>query len=81
MGGSSCLNSVQFLHSDPSVSSCFVSYGSQGRCYGGRCKTRDRQCQALWGHGESSWGWRTEAGENLELRAKLGLLLVEHALH
>ncbi|MEJ1283960.1 hypothetical protein NN561_014939 [Cricetulus griseus] len=36
---------------DPSVSSCFVSYGSQGRCYGGRCKTRDRQCQALWGHG------------------------------
>ncbi|KAL0597865.1 Disintegrin and metalloproteinase domain-containing protein 11 [Plecturocebus cupreus] len=22
----------------------------QGRCYGGRCKTRDRQCQALWGH-------------------------------
>uniref|UniRef100_W5LQ25 ADAM metallopeptidase domain 11 n=1 Tax=Astyanax mexicanus TaxID=7994 RepID=W5LQ25_ASTMX len=23
---------------------------SQGRCYGGRCKTRDAQCQALWGH-------------------------------
>ncbi|MCJ8738088.1 hypothetical protein PDJAM_G00031680 [Pangasius djambal] len=23
---------------------------SQGRCYGGRCKTRDGQCQALWGH-------------------------------
>ncbi|XP_058263141.1 disintegrin and metalloproteinase domain-containing protein 11 isoform X1 [Hemibagrus wyckioides] len=22
----------------------------QGRCYGGRCKTRDGQCQALWGH-------------------------------
>uniref|UniRef100_A0A8B9H5C2 ADAM metallopeptidase domain 11 n=1 Tax=Astyanax mexicanus TaxID=7994 RepID=A0A8B9H5C2_ASTMX len=22
----------------------------QGRCYGGRCKTRDAQCQALWGH-------------------------------
>ncbi|XP_077170218.1 disintegrin and metalloproteinase domain-containing protein 11 isoform X2 [Paroedura picta] len=22
----------------------------QGRCYGGRCKTRDRQCNALWGH-------------------------------
>ncbi|KTF84275.1 hypothetical protein cypCar_00021508, partial [Cyprinus carpio] len=21
-----------------------------GRCYGGRCKTRDAQCQALWGH-------------------------------
>ncbi|XP_044855768.1 disintegrin and metalloproteinase domain-containing protein 11 isoform X3 [Mauremys mutica] len=21
----------------------------QGRCYGGRCKTRDRQCHALWG--------------------------------
>uniref|UniRef100_A0A8C0G407 ADAM metallopeptidase domain 11 n=1 Tax=Chelonoidis abingdonii TaxID=106734 RepID=A0A8C0G407_CHEAB len=21
----------------------------QGRCYGGRCKTRDRQCKALWG--------------------------------
>lgn len=28
----------------------------QGRCYGGRCKTRDRQCQALWGHGESFVG-------------------------
>lgn len=25
---------------------------SQGRCYGGRCKTRDRQCNALWGRGE-----------------------------
>ncbi|KAL8175699.1 UNVERIFIED_CONTAM: Disintegrin and metalloproteinase domain-containing protein 11 [Gekko kuhli] len=24
----------------------------QGRCYGGRCKTRDRQCNALWGHGK-----------------------------
>lgn len=24
----------------------------QGRCYGGRCKTRDRQCNALWGRGE-----------------------------
>ncbi|XP_028931798.1 disintegrin and metalloproteinase domain-containing protein 11 isoform X1 [Ornithorhynchus anatinus] len=23
----------------------------QGRCYGGRCKTRDRQCRALWGQG------------------------------
>ncbi|ROL03922.1 Disintegrin and metalloproteinase domain-containing protein 11 [Anabarilius grahami] len=23
---------------------------SKGRCYGGRCKTRDAQCQALWGH-------------------------------
>ncbi|XP_027728932.1 disintegrin and metalloproteinase domain-containing protein 11 isoform X1 [Vombatus ursinus] len=22
----------------------------QGRCYGGRCKTRDKQCRALWGH-------------------------------
>ncbi|XP_077594819.1 disintegrin and metalloproteinase domain-containing protein 11-like [Stigmatopora nigra] len=21
----------------------------QGRCYGGRCKTRDRQCRSLWG--------------------------------
>ncbi|XP_077061997.1 disintegrin and metalloproteinase domain-containing protein 11 isoform X1 [Siphateles boraxobius] len=21
-----------------------------GRCYGGRCKTRDAQCQVLWGH-------------------------------
>ncbi|XP_010156797.1 PREDICTED: disintegrin and metalloproteinase domain-containing protein 11-like, partial [Eurypyga helias] len=25
----------------------------QGRCYGGRCKTRDRQCNTLWGRGES----------------------------
>ncbi|XP_056218216.1 disintegrin and metalloproteinase domain-containing protein 11 isoform X1 [Falco biarmicus] len=25
----------------------------QGRCYGGRCKTRDRQCNALWGHGSA----------------------------
>ncbi|XP_025899462.1 disintegrin and metalloproteinase domain-containing protein 11 [Nothoprocta perdicaria] len=25
----------------------------QGRCYGGRCKTRDRQCQALWGRGSA----------------------------
>uniref|UniRef100_A0A8D0H054 ADAM metallopeptidase domain 11 n=1 Tax=Sphenodon punctatus TaxID=8508 RepID=A0A8D0H054_SPHPU len=24
----------------------------QGRCYGGRCKTRDRQCSALWGRSE-----------------------------
>ncbi|NWT15767.1 ADA11 protein, partial [Vireo altiloquus] len=24
----------------------------QGRCYGGRCKTRDRQCNALWGRSE-----------------------------
>ncbi|KAI2658636.1 Disintegrin and metalloproteinase domain-containing protein 11 [Labeo rohita] len=23
---------------------------SKGRCYGGRCKTRDAQCLALWGH-------------------------------
>ncbi|XP_061087799.1 disintegrin and metalloproteinase domain-containing protein 11 isoform X1 [Conger conger] len=23
---------------------------NQGRCYGGRCKTRDRQCMRLWGH-------------------------------
>ncbi|XP_062330047.1 disintegrin and metalloproteinase domain-containing protein 11 isoform X1 [Osmerus eperlanus] len=22
----------------------------QGRCYGGRCKTRDGQCKTLWGH-------------------------------
>ncbi|XP_029109701.1 disintegrin and metalloproteinase domain-containing protein 11 isoform X1 [Scleropages formosus] len=23
---------------------------SQGRCYDGRCRTRDAQCQGLWGH-------------------------------
>ncbi|XP_061079560.1 disintegrin and metalloproteinase domain-containing protein 11-like isoform X2 [Conger conger] len=23
---------------------------SQGRCYGGRCRTRDGQCRGLWGH-------------------------------
>ncbi|XP_071248421.1 disintegrin and metalloproteinase domain-containing protein 11-like isoform X3 [Salvelinus alpinus] len=23
---------------------------SQGRCFGGRCKTRDGQCRGLWGH-------------------------------
>ncbi|NWI15649.1 ADA11 protein, partial [Crypturellus soui] len=26
---------------------------SQGRCYGGRCKTRDRQCNTLWGRGSA----------------------------
>ncbi|KAM9296116.1 disintegrin and metalloproteinase domain-containing protein 11 [Gastrophryne carolinensis] len=25
----------------------------QGRCYGGRCKTRDRQCNAVWGRSAS----------------------------
>lgn len=25
----------------------------QGRCYGGRCKTRDRQCSAIWGRNAS----------------------------
>nr|ADK56764.1 metalloproteinase ADAM11 [Xenopus tropicalis] len=25
----------------------------QGRCFGGRCKTRDRQCHALWGRSAS----------------------------
>lgn len=25
---------------------CFI----QGRCYGGRCKTRDGQCRTLWGY-------------------------------
>ncbi|NXK47815.1 ADA11 protein, partial [Chauna torquata] len=25
----------------------------QGRCYGGRCKTRDRQCNTLWGRGSA----------------------------
>ncbi|KFM13306.1 Disintegrin and metalloproteinase domain-containing protein 11, partial [Aptenodytes forsteri] len=25
----------------------------QGRCYGGRCKTRDRQCNVLWGRGSA----------------------------
>lgn len=24
----------------------------QGRCYGGRCRTRDGQCKALWGYSE-----------------------------
>ncbi|XP_068605841.1 disintegrin and metalloproteinase domain-containing protein 11 [Brachionichthys hirsutus] len=24
--------------------------GSQGRCYGGRCRTRDGQCRGLWGY-------------------------------
>lgn len=22
----------------------------QGRCYGGRCRTRDGQCRGLWGY-------------------------------
>ncbi|XP_066519795.1 disintegrin and metalloproteinase domain-containing protein 11 isoform X1 [Hoplias malabaricus] len=28
----------------------YMCNAGQGRCYGGRCKTRDAQCQALWGH-------------------------------
>ncbi|XP_056627203.1 disintegrin and metalloproteinase domain-containing protein 11 isoform X2 [Triplophysa dalaica] len=28
----------------------YICDAGQGRCYGGRCKTRDAQCQALWGH-------------------------------
>ncbi|XP_017560032.1 disintegrin and metalloproteinase domain-containing protein 11 isoform X2 [Pygocentrus nattereri] len=28
----------------------YMCVAGQGRCYGGRCKTRDAQCQALWGH-------------------------------
>ncbi|XP_072522708.1 disintegrin and metalloproteinase domain-containing protein 11 isoform X2 [Salminus brasiliensis] len=28
----------------------YMCKAGQGRCYGGRCKTRDAQCQALWGH-------------------------------
>ncbi|XP_062859354.1 disintegrin and metalloproteinase domain-containing protein 11 isoform X2 [Trichomycterus rosablanca] len=28
----------------------YMCDAGQGRCYGGRCKTRDAQCQALWGH-------------------------------
>ncbi|XP_059582887.1 disintegrin and metalloproteinase domain-containing protein 11 isoform X2 [Alligator mississippiensis] len=27
----------------------YLCENEQGRCYGGRCKTRDRQCNALWG--------------------------------
>lgn len=41
----------------PSSSFQLLSFGSnlppQGRCYGGRCKTRDGQCRALWGYGAS----------------------------
>lgn len=46
---------------------CLLSV-PQGRCYGGRCKTRDRQCQALWGHGESLAGDGRGTVEYLELR-------------
>ncbi|TTW40629.1 Disintegrin and metalloproteinase domain-containing protein 11 [Bagarius yarrelli] len=28
----------------------YMCDAGQGRCYGGRCKTRDGQCQALWGY-------------------------------
>ncbi|XP_026885444.2 disintegrin and metalloproteinase domain-containing protein 11 isoform X1 [Electrophorus electricus] len=28
----------------------YMCDSGQGRCYGGRCKTRDAQCQALWGN-------------------------------
>ncbi|KAJ1136470.1 hypothetical protein NDU88_002886 [Pleurodeles waltl] len=28
----------------------YLCENEQGRCYGGRCKTRDRQCNTLWGH-------------------------------
>ncbi|XP_042561125.1 disintegrin and metalloproteinase domain-containing protein 11-like, partial [Clupea harengus] len=28
----------------------YMCDAGQGRCYGGRCKTRDGQCWSLWGH-------------------------------
>uniref|UniRef100_A0AAY4A1E9 ADA11 protein n=1 Tax=Denticeps clupeoides TaxID=299321 RepID=A0AAY4A1E9_9TELE len=28
----------------------YMCDAAQGRCYGGRCRTRDGQCQGLWGH-------------------------------
>ncbi|XP_071375618.1 disintegrin and metalloproteinase domain-containing protein 11 [Centroberyx affinis] len=28
----------------------YMCDAGQGRCYGGRCKTRDGQCRTLWGH-------------------------------
>ncbi|KAJ8377255.1 hypothetical protein AAFF_G00264830 [Aldrovandia affinis] len=28
----------------------YMCDNSQGRCYGGRCRTRDGQCRGLWGH-------------------------------
>ncbi|XP_036392146.1 disintegrin and metalloproteinase domain-containing protein 11 isoform X2 [Megalops cyprinoides] len=28
----------------------YMCDNNQGRCYGGRCKTRDGQCRVLWGH-------------------------------
>ncbi|XP_061561913.1 disintegrin and metalloproteinase domain-containing protein 11-like isoform X2 [Phycodurus eques] len=28
----------------------YTCEAGQGRCYGGRCKTRDGQCRSLWGH-------------------------------
>ncbi|XP_072298977.1 disintegrin and metalloproteinase domain-containing protein 11-like [Eucyclogobius newberryi] len=28
----------------------YVCDSSQGRCYGGRCRTRDGQCKGLWGY-------------------------------
>lgn len=31
----------------------YTCEAGQGRCYGGRCKTRDGQCRALWGYGSA----------------------------
>ncbi|CAM9212835.1 unnamed protein product, partial [Lampetra planeri] len=28
----------------------YMCESNQGRCYGGRCRTRDRQCRGLWGY-------------------------------
>ncbi|XP_064171016.1 disintegrin and metalloproteinase domain-containing protein 11-like isoform X3 [Anguilla rostrata] len=28
----------------------YICDNNQGRCYGGRCRTRDGQCRGLWGH-------------------------------
>ncbi|KAG7459714.1 hypothetical protein MATL_G00213570 [Megalops atlanticus] len=28
----------------------YMCDSNQGRCYGGRCRTRDGQCRGLWGH-------------------------------
>ncbi|KAM3859950.1 disintegrin and metalloproteinase domain-containing protein 11 [Diretmus argenteus] len=40
---SQCPHNVQKLDG-------YMCDAGQGRCYGGRCKTRDGQCRTLWGH-------------------------------
>ncbi|TRY64758.1 hypothetical protein DNTS_017805, partial [Danionella cerebrum] len=44
-----CCNRCKCPHNVHKLDGYMCNTG-MGRCYGGRCKTRDAQCLALWGH-------------------------------